>query len=169
MSTKSETTKLMNTQNDLPETVRQPAVELLNRHLVDALDLGLQAKHAHWNVKGPGFIALHKLFDEAAEQLQEYADEIAERSVQLGGIALGTVRVAAERSRLPDYPLEITSGREHALALSRGLAEFGKSVRAATDAAMELGDADTADLFTQVSRGIDKLLWKVEAHTQAYD
>ncbi len=169
MTTKSESSKLINTQNDLPETVRQPAVELLNQHLADALDLGLQAKQAHWNVKGPSFIALHKLFDEAAEQLLEYADEIAERSVALGGTALGTVQVAAERSRLPDYPLEITSGREHALALSHGLAEFAKSVRAAIDAATGLGDADTTDVFTQVSRGIDKLLWKVEAHTQASD
>lgn len=108
MTTKSDP-ELINTRN-VPETVRQPAVVLLNQqHLADALDLGLQAKQADWNVKGPSFIALHELSDEAAGRLQKYPDEIAERSVELGGTALGTVQVAAERSRLPDYPLEITS------------------------------------------------------------
>ncbi len=161
--------KLHNTQNDLSEKVRLGAVELLNQQLADALDLDLQAKQAHWNVKGPNFIALHELFDEVVEELAEYADEIAERAVELGGTVFGTVRVAAEKSRLPEYPLDISSGREHVTALSGALAKFGKSVRAAIDSAAELGDADTADLFTEVSRGVDKLLWKVEAHAQAKD
>jgi starvation-inducible DNA-binding protein len=158
---------LWNTQNDLPEKVRAEAIAMLNQQLADALDLHLQAKQAHWNVKGPSFIALHELFDEVEEELEEHADEIAERAVVLGGTAYGTVRVAAAKSRLSEYPLEIVSGREHVTALSAALAKFGKSVRAAIDAAAELGDADTADLFTEVSRGVDKLLWKVEAHAQA--
>lgn len=159
--------QLWNTQNDLPEKVRLEAIAMLNQQLADALDLHLQAKQAHWNVKGPSFIALHELFDEVEEELEEYADDIAERAVVLGGTAYGTVRVAAGRSRLPEYPLDIVSGREHVVALSSALAKFGKSARAAIDAAAGLGDADTADLFTEVSRGVDKLLWKVEAHAQA--
>ena len=157
------------TQNDLPEKVRRGAIELLNQQLADALDLRLQAKQAHWNVKGPNFIALHELFDEVVEELEEYVDEIAERAVELGGTALGTVRVAAKASRLREYPLDIASGREHVMALSGQLAEFGKAARAAFDTAARLGDADTSDLFTEVSRGVDKLLWKVEAHEQAKD
>lgn len=157
------------TQNDLAEKVRLGVIELLNRQLADTLDLGLQTKQAHWNVKGPNFIALHELFDEVVDELAEYTDEIAERAVALGGTALGTVRVAAAQSRLPEYPLNISSGREHVTALSSALAKLGKSMRSAIESAAELGDADTTDLFTEVSRGVDKLLWKVEAHLQAKD
>jgi starvation-inducible DNA-binding protein len=161
--------RLWNTQNDLPQQVRLSAIGLLNQQLADALDLDLQAKQAHWNVKGPNFIALHELFDEVEEELEEFADDIAERAVVLGGTAYGTVRVAAGQSRLPEYPLDIRSGREHVAALSSALAKFAASARAAIDSASRLGDADTADLFTEVSRGVDKLLWKVEAHAQADD
>ena len=157
-------THLWNTQNDLPERVRVEAIVLLNQQLADALDLHLQAKQAHWNVKGPNFIALHDLFDEVEEELEEHADDIAERAVALGGTAFGTVRTSATRSRLPEYPLHISSGADHVAALSAALATFGKSTRAAIDAAAALGDAATADLFTGVSRSVDKLLWKVEAH-----
>jgi starvation-inducible DNA-binding protein len=142
---------------------------VLQVQLADAIDLAYQAKQAHWNVKGPSFIALHELFDEVVEALDEYTNEIAERAVELGGTALGTVRVAADKSRLPEIPLDIRSGGEHVKALSGALAKFGKTARAAIDAAAVLGDADTADLFTEVSRGVDKLLWKVEAHVQAKD
>jgi len=157
------------TQNDLKENIRGQAVDLLNQHLADILDLQSQTKQAHWNVKGPNFIALHELFDEVAGELEEFADEIAERAVELGGVAFGTARVAAARSRLPEYPLEIVSGRDHVIALSAALARFGKTVRAAIDTAGSFGDMDTADLFTEVSRGVDKLLWKVEAHIQSKD
>ena len=157
-------TLLWNTQNDLPERVRVEAITLLNQQLADALDLHLQAKQAHWNVKGPNFIALHELFDEVEEELEEHADDIAERAVTLGGTAFGTVRTAATRSRLAEYPLHIHLGAEHVAALSAALAQFARSTRAAIDFAAELGDADTADLFTGVSRSVDKLLWKVEAH-----
>jgi len=161
--------KLWNTQNDLSKKSRLEAVGLLNQQLADAIDLAYQAKQAHWNVKGPNFIALHELFDEVVEKIEEYVDEIAERAVQLGGTALGTVRVSASRSRLSEYPLDTSSGSAHVKALSAALAKFGKTSRAAIDAAAALGDADTADLFTEVSRGVDKLLWKVEAHAQAKD
>jgi starvation-inducible DNA-binding protein len=157
------------TQNDLPEKVRIGTVELLNQQLADALDLALQAKQAHWNVKGPSFIALHELFDEVVDELFEHADDLAERAVELGGTAAGTARTAATLSRLAEYPLDIHSGRDHVAALSAALAKFAASARAGIDAANGLGDADTADLFTAISRGVDKLLWKVEAHAQAKD
>lgn len=160
-------TKLHRTRNDLSEKIRQGMIALLNQQLADVVDLGLQAKQAHWNVKGPHFIGLHELFDKVAEELEEYTDGIAERAVELGGVALGTVQVVSQGSRLKAYPLEIASGREHVTALSSVLAAFGATTRAAIDAAGKAGDADTADLFTEVSRGIDKLLWMIEAHSQA--
>ena len=160
---------LWNTQNDLAEKVRAGAVDLLNQQLADALDLALQAKQAHWNVKGPNFIALHELFDKVVDELFEHADDLAERAVELGGTALGTARIVARASRLPEYQFDIDSGRQHVIALSAVLAKFCSSARAGIEAANGLGDADTADLFTEISRGADKLLWKVEAHAQAKD
>jgi starvation-inducible DNA-binding protein len=160
-------TTLHPTRNDLPEKTRRAMVDLLNHRLADVLDLGLQAKQAHWNVKGPQFIALHELFDKVAEELEEATDEIAERAVALGGVALGTVQIIAERSSLAPYPLTSVSGREHIVALAAALAKFGKSTRGAIDTATKAGDADTADLFTGVSRNVDKLLWLMEAHVQA--
>lgn len=158
--------KLNPTRNDLPEKLRQQMVELLNEQLAHVIDLGLQAKQAHWNVKGPNFIALHELFDKVAEELEEFTDEIAERAVALGGIAQGTIQTVAKVSKSGAYPIAITSGEAHVDALSDALALFGSSVRTAIDDAAKLGDADTADLFTGVSRGMDKLLWMVEAHAQ---
>lgn len=155
------------THNDIPEKARKELNALLNQQLADIIDLQTQAKQAHWNVKGPSFIALHELFDKAYEEIGEFVDEIAERIVQLGGTALGTVRISAKHSRLAEYPLEISAGHDHVEAFSIALAAYGKSVRAAIDSAANLKDADTADLFTGVSRGIDKLLWFVEAHGQS--
>ena len=158
---------MFKTKNDLSEAIRAKAIDLLNARLADCIDLQTQTKHAHWNVKGPSFIALHELFDKINEAVQEYVDEIAERAVQLGGVAEGTVRVVAKRSSLTEYPANTADGRSHVEALSSALASFGKSVRKAIEEANYFGDLDTADLFTEVSRGIDKWLWFVEAHLQA--
>jgi starvation-inducible DNA-binding protein len=155
------------TKNDLPADRRGALAQLLNERLADLIDLWLQTKQAHWNVKGPSFIALHELFDKVAGEVEEYVDDTAERAVALGGIAEGTVGAVAGRTQLPAYPLTISSGRDHVEALATALAAVGKAVRAAIDRADELGDADTADLFTQVSRGLDKSLWFVEAHLHA--
>lgn len=160
-------TTLHRTKNDLSEKVRRTSIGLLNQQLADALDLQLQAKQAHWNVKGPHFIALHELFDKVADEFAEFSDDLAERAVELGGVALGTVQVVSKASRMNRYPADIVSGREHVEALSSAVAAFGKTSRAAIDAAGKAGDANTSDLFTEVSRGVDKLLWLVEAHAQA--
>ena len=154
-------------KNDLSEKVRTQVVSLLQECLADGIDLQTQAKQAHWNVKGPSFIALHELFDKVYESAQEHVDLIAERIVQLGGIAEGTARIVAKRTRLQEYPVAVASGKEHVEALSRALAFFGETVRRGIDRADELGDKDTADIFTEVSRGVDKNLWFVEAHAQA--
>jgi starvation-inducible DNA-binding protein len=158
---------LFKTKNDLPEAARVKAIELLNARLADCKDLQTQVKQAHWNVKGPNFISLHLLFDQINDDVEKYVDEIAERAVQLGGVAEGTARMVAQRSSLTEYPARAVDGRSHVEALSSALAAFGKSARKAISEANDLGDLDTADLFTEVSRGIDKWLWFVEAHLQA--
>lgn len=154
------------TRNDLPEGARSSVIELLDARLADAIDLQTQMKQAHWNVKGPTFFPLHELFDKINEDVEEYVDTIAERAVQLGGIAHGTARQAASRSTLPEYPAA-REGHQHVEAVSTALASFGKSVRAAIDQSDGLGDKDTAEVFTEISRGVDKWLWFVEAHLHA--
>ncbi|MBA2737822.1 MAG: DNA starvation/stationary phase protection protein Dps [Pyrinomonadaceae bacterium] len=156
-----------NTKNDLAKGKREKVIELLNARLADAIDLKTQAKQAHWNVKGPHFIGLHELFDQVATAVEAHVDLIAERATALGGTAVGTARVVAQKSTLAEYPLEIVDGTAHVDALSTAMADFGKNIRRGIDETDKLGDADTADLFTEVSREIDKLLWFVEAHIQA--
>ncbi len=159
--------ELHNTKIDLAKGKREKLVAILNQSLADAADLRSQAKQAHWNVKGPNFIALHELFDRVATEVDVHVDDLAERITTLGGVAMGTVRLAAANSSLSEYPHEITDGTAHVDALSSALADFGKKVRKNIDVTDELGDKDTSDLYTGVSRGIDKLLWFVEAHHQA--
>ena len=156
-----------NTKIDLAKDKRSELVDILNQRLADATDLKSQAKQAHWNVKGMHFIALHELFDKVATAADEHTDLIAERITTLGGTAYGTVRQAAQKSSLAEYPLEITDGTAHVDALSSALADFGKKVRSDIDRAGEIGDQDTADLFTEISRETDKNLWFVEAHIQS--
>lgn len=152
------------TKIDIPEDARAQIVTILNARLADAIDLKSQAKQAHWNVKGMNFIALHELFDQISAAVEVHIDDLAERVTTLGGIAMGTVRVASSNSTLEEYPHEITDGGAHVEALSNALAQFGKSVRADIDRTAALGDADAADLLTGISRSTDKFLWFVEAH-----
>jgi starvation-inducible DNA-binding protein len=152
------------THNTLSENSRTQAVELLNRHLAAAIDLHGQLKQAHWNVRGPAFIAVHELFDKVAGVAEGYSDAIAERAAGLGGVAEGTVQVATERSFLIPYPLRIADENEHIFAVAAALAAFGQSAREAIGQSETFGDADTADLFTEISRGVDQQLWFVESH-----
>ena len=166
-SSPAKAPKMYETENDLPLQRRKELNALMNQRLASAVDLQMQMKQAHWNVKGPSFIGLHELFDKVDEAVESYVDMIAERIVQLGGIAEGTVRVAAARSRLPEYPLAMADGLAHVEAVARALSIFGQEARSTISQADELNDANTADLFTEVSRGLDKWLWLVEAHIQA--
>jgi starvation-inducible DNA-binding protein len=155
---------MQTTHNTLSENIRAQSVELLNKHLAAAIDLHAQVKQAHWNVRGPNFIAIHELFDKVAAAVEDYSDMIAERAGGLGGVANGTVQVAAENSFLIPYPLRIADCSEHVFAVSSALAAFGQSARDAIGQAAAYADADTADMFTEVSRGIDRQLWFVESH-----
>jgi starvation-inducible DNA-binding protein len=163
----AEAPVMYETENDLPKDNRAELNKLMNQRLADAVDLQLQMKQAHWNVKGPSFIALHELFDKVSEAVEDYVDMIAERIVQLGGVAEGTIRMAAAKTRLPEYSPEIAEGTAHVESVARALSTFGQAARGTIDEANAFDDADTADLFTEVSRGIDKWLWFVEAHSQA--
>jgi starvation-inducible DNA-binding protein len=153
------------THNTLAEGIRAQSVELLNKHLAAAIDLHAQAKQAHWNVRGPGFIAVHELFDKVSEAVEDYSDMIAERAGGLGGTAHGTLQVAVARTFLIPYDLGVADEQSHIFAVASALAAFGQSTREAISLATKYGDADTADLFTEISRGIDKQLWFVESHT----
>lgn len=159
--------QLHETKNDIAKGKREKVIAILNQRLADASDLKSQAKQAHWNVKGMNFIALHELFDAVATAVEGHIDLIAERITTLGGTAMGTVRLAASNSSLSEYPHEITDGTAHVDALSTALADFAKLVRKNIDDASDLGDQDTADILTEISRETDKNLWFVEAHIQA--
>ncbi len=165
--TQDGTSPMHSTRHDLPAKSREKLVALLNACLASGIDLYLQTKQAHWNVKGPQFIALHELFDRVAETIEGGNDELAERAVMLGGTALGTTQVVQRASALKPYATDIVKGTDHVEALGNALATYAKQVRAAIETATQAGDADTADLFTGISRDVDKQLWFVEAHAQA--
>ena len=148
----------------IKDNTRASMIILLNQLLADSIDLKLAFKQAHWNLQGPQFIALHELFDQVAARIEDHADTIAERVVQLGGIAAGTTQAVTAKTSLPAYPAEATGQQEHLEALSQRLAAFGAASRAAIDEADGAGDADTADIMTGVSRAIDKDAWFVGAH-----
>jgi starvation-inducible DNA-binding protein len=162
---KTSTRGSVKTSIDLDAATRRAIVDLVNQQLADTLDLYSQTKHAHWNVKGMHFGQLHKLFDELAEGLEAQIDTIAERGTALGGVAHGTLRRAAGASRLPELALDAADGMEYVKVLVQRYAKLAKSTRAAIDAADEAGDTGTADMFTDVSRDLDKWLWFLEAHT----
>lgn len=158
---------LHSTRIDLPVDVRVHVIDTLNATLACTLDLKTQVKQAHWNVKGMDFYQLHELFDEMAAELEDYIDMVAERVTALGGTALGTARIAASQSSLPEYPLTILAGKDHVTALADRFAAYGKLLREGITSTDDLEDADTADLYTEISRAIDKRLWFLEAHLQA--
>ena len=153
------------TANSLGLATRRRVIELLGQRLADVVDLGTQAKQAHWNVKGPQFSALHLLFDGIHAAVDGYVDLLAERVVQLGGVAQGTVRQAAKRSALREYPAAV-DGMEHVHAMTAALATAGALMRDAVVKATRWEDPDSADICTEISRGLDKWLWMVEAHGQ---
>lgn len=154
------------TRIDMPSDVRARLIDLLNQQLADTFDLFSQAKQAHWNVKGAQFHALHELFDTLAGELAGHVDLIAERVTALGGIALGTARMAARRSRLPEYDLEIIDSQPVVEALAARFAAVAATTRRAVDIAEQQGDTGSADLLTEVSRALDKALWFLDAHNQ---
>ncbi|MEB3311030.1 MAG: DNA starvation/stationary phase protection protein Dps [Snowella sp.] len=158
------TGKLYPTRIDLSVEIRTQIINILSTTLATTLDLKTQIKQAHWNVKGLDFYQLHLLFDELATEVEEYVDMVAERITALGGTPLGTARVAAANSILPEYPLDIATGVDHVTALCDRYGAYAAHVRTAIADTADLGDADTSDLYTEISRTIDKRLWFLEAH-----
>ena len=154
------------TRNDLKSNTRKQSIAILNARLADAIDLALITKQAHWNIKGPHFIALHEMLDGFRADLDTHVDTIAERAVQLGGTALGTSQIVVEATPLKPYPADIHSSKDHLAELIDRYAAVARLARAAINEAAEAGDADTADIFTAYSRTLDKQLWFLEAHTQ---
>lgn len=148
----------------LNEQVRHKMIELLNARLADTLALVLAVKQAHWNLKGSGFIGLHELLDDVADRLREGSDLIAERAVILGGHAKGTLEEAASKSSVSPYPVEMSPLQDHVAALTERFLAVGKALREGIDEASDAGDEDTADLFTEVSRKLDKDAWFIGAH-----
>ncbi len=169
MATVTPKSRLHETRIDLPEAVRAKTIEVLNQTLAVTLDLKTQVKQAHWNVKGRYFFQLHELFDQLATEIETFVDLFAERVTTLGGTALGTARLAAQNSILPEYPYDITNGVDHVRALVERYALFAKHLRENIDKTTEWNDAVTADMYTQVGRDIDTRLWFLEAHLQAND
>lgn len=165
MATKTAS-RSFTTSVNLSDSTRQQVIDILNARLADTIDLKTQTKQAHWNVKGPEFFQLHELFDSIAAHLEEATDTIAERITALGGYALGTARLAASASSIPEYELDAVGGLDHVVALSTRLAQAANQFRSDIDRTDELGDKATADLFTQITREADKDLWFLEAHLQ---
>ena len=158
--------RMHTTRNALPSNAKSVSVDLLNARLADGIDLALLTKQAHWNLKGPQFIGVHLMLDGFRTDQDEWNDSMAERAVQLGGTALGTTQATAAATTLPAYPTNIYKVADHLAALIDRYAHFANSLHENIDQADEAGDADTADIFTEVSRGIDKQLWFLEAHVQ---
>jgi starvation-inducible DNA-binding protein len=162
-----ETARTFTTRIDIASEVREKMIALLNQQLADTFDLYSQTKQAHWNVKGAQFHQLHELFDKLADELEDHGDVIAERVTALGGMALGTVRMSSAASRLPEYALDVADSLPTVEMLAVRYARLAATTRAAIDDAADQGDMDTSDLFTEISRGLDKALWFLEAHLQA--
>jgi starvation-inducible DNA-binding protein len=158
--------KQYSTRNKLDSNAKTASIGVLNARLADAIDLALLTKQAHWNIKGPRFIALHEMFDGFRKEIDKHVDTMAERAVQLGGTALGTSQVVAKSSTLPPYPTDIYTSRSHLAELIERYGAMADTVRAGINETDDAGDADTADLLTAFSRALDKALWFLEAHVQ---
>lgn len=151
----------------IPSNVRAALITMLNQQLADTADLYTQVKQAHWNVKGSEFIAYHKLFDDVAGVVIDFVDTIAERVTAIGGTAMGTARMAAQNSRLPEYSSTITDGRDHIAALVARVSSVANSSRSCIEKSLSVGDQATADIFIEMTRSLDKYLWFLQAHIQA--
>lgn len=154
------------TRNDLAANARKSVSALLNARIADLIDLQLALKHAHWNVKGPNFIALHEMFDTMTDSYDAHVDDMAERITALGGTAMGSVQAVEKATSLAPFPADVFDGMRMVEALAERTAALAKSVRKGIDEADEAGDADAADILTALSRQLDKNLWFLEAHLQ---
>ena len=165
MKTVTKNATPFETRIKLPDESREQVMGVLNKLLATLSDLYSQTKHAHWNVKGPNFIGLHKLFDEMAEGVETIVDEVAERITALGGVAFGTIQAASASSELEDFPSDVSRSAEVVATLADRYGQTGNACRNGITIADDAGDAGTADLLTQASRQLDQFLYFLDAHT----
>ena len=163
-ATATATARTYPTSVGVPENNRQAIIALLNARLADSTDLRTQVKWAHWNVKGLHFIQLHELFDSVASHVEEQTDTIAERVTTLGGVANGTVREAAAKSGLKEADLTASDGPSMLKFIVHNVAHHANAMREAVQESNDLGDPITCDMFTTLTRELDKDLWFLEAH-----
>ena len=154
------------TKNDLKDNAKKVCIDLLEQRVAESIDLALITKQAHWNLKGPQFIAIHKMLDGFRDKIDDGTDTMAERMIQLGGTTFGTSQEVVKRTKLPPYPIDIYAIHDHLHALIDRYAIVANAIRKSIDESDEAGDPDTADIFTEVSRFLDKALWFLEAHVQ---
>jgi len=150
----------------LKANAKKVVIDILNARLADAIDLALITKQAHWNLKGPTFIAVHEMLDPMRTAIDTHVDIIAERIAQLDGIALGTSQTVAKATALAPYPTDIRKVTDHLAALAERFATLANQVREDIDATDEAGDADAADILTAFSRDLDKNLWFIKSHLE---
>lgn len=153
-------------KNSSSSKPKNKLIDVLNSVLAEAIDLQMQCRQAHWNVRGKNFIALHEFFGRLYTELSVDIDEIAERTAGLGGTAYGSKEEVSGVSGLPKYPVDISSGSDHIQNLAKSFAAHSKSLKKAIEEADDADDDVTEDLLTTICGNMEKRLWLIESHIE---
>ena len=164
MNKNNELHALPLTRIGMPPEIRLDVITMLNQTLACTVDLRSQVRQACWNIKGKDFSLLHPIFAAMLSELQMYTDMVAERITVLGGVVMGTVRMAATQSKLPEYPDAVMEGDGHVQALVERFGRYAVTLRDDIALAADVEDAGSAAVYTDISRGVDRQLWILETH-----